>query len=38
VPTDLLVKFQPIFYSDAINAIFKALGVEWKRRHWNEKI
>jgi ATP-dependent Lon protease len=28
VPTDLLVKFQPIFYSDAINAIFKALGVE----------
>ncbi len=28
VPTDLLVKIQPIFYSDAINAIFKALGVE----------
>lgn len=27
VPPDLLVKFQPIFYADPIDAVFKALGV-----------
>lgn len=27
VPPDLLVKVQPVFYSDPIDAIFKALGV-----------
>jgi ATP-dependent Lon protease len=27
VPSDLLVKVQPIFYSDATDAVFKALGV-----------
>lgn len=27
VPPDLLVKVQPVFYSDAIDAVFKALGV-----------
>ena len=26
VPADLLVKIQPIFYSDPIDAVFKALG------------
>ncbi|MDR7870701.1 MAG: protease Lon-related BREX system protein BrxL [Tissierellaceae bacterium] len=28
VPVDLLVKVQPIFYSDPIDAVFKALGAE----------
>lgn len=28
VPSDLLVKVQPIFYSDPIDAVFKALGVQ----------
>lgn len=28
VPPDLLVKVQPVFYSDAIDAVFKALGVK----------
>lgn len=28
VPTDLLIKVQPIFYSSAIDAVFKALGVQ----------
>ncbi|WP_110928092.1 protease Lon-related BREX system protein BrxL [Bacillus massiliglaciei] len=27
VPSDLLIKVQPIFYSDPIDAVFKALGV-----------
>jgi ATP-dependent Lon protease len=27
VPADLLIKVQPIFYSDPIDAVFKALGV-----------
>lgn len=27
VPPDLLVKIQPVFYSDPIDAVFKALGV-----------
>lgn len=27
VPSDLLVKIQPIFYSDPIDAVYKALGV-----------
>ena len=27
VPSDLLVKVQPVFYSDPIDAVFKALGV-----------
>lgn len=27
VPPDLLIKIQPIFYSDPIDAVFKALGV-----------
>lgn len=27
VPSDLLIKIQPIFYSDATDAVFKALGV-----------
>jgi ATP-dependent Lon protease len=27
VPPDLLVKVQPVFYSDPIDAVFKALGV-----------
>ncbi|MEC5222612.1 protease Lon-related BREX system protein BrxL [Bacillus atrophaeus] len=27
VPPDLLVKLQPVFYSDPIDAVFKALGV-----------
>ncbi len=27
VPADLLIKVQPIFYSSAIDAVFKALGV-----------
>ncbi|MGV2941477.1 hypothetical protein AB5I83_17875 [Mesobacillus sp. LC4] len=27
VPSDLLIKEQPIFYSDPINTVFKALGV-----------
>ena len=27
VPADLLIKIQPIFYSDPIDAVFKALGV-----------
>jgi len=27
VPSDLLVKIQPIFYSDPIDAVFKAMGV-----------
>jgi ATP-dependent Lon protease len=27
VPADLLVKVQPVFYSDPIDAVFKALGV-----------
>ena len=27
VPTDLFAKFQPIFYTDPVDAIFKALGV-----------
>jgi ATP-dependent Lon protease len=27
VPPDLLIKVQPIFYSDPIDAVFKALGV-----------
>lgn len=27
VPSDLLVKIQPIFYADPIDAVFKALGV-----------
>jgi len=26
VPPELLIKVQPIFYSDAIDAVFKALG------------
>ena len=26
VPSDLLIKIQPIFYSDPIDAVFKALG------------
>lgn len=26
IPTDLLIKVQPIFYSDPIDAVFKALG------------
>lgn len=26
VPADLLIKVQPIFYSDPIDAVFKALG------------
>lgn len=28
VPNELIVKIQPIFYSDPIDAVFKALGVE----------
>lgn len=28
VPPDLLVKVQPVFYSDPIDAVFKALGVQ----------
>lgn len=28
VPVDLLIKVQPIFYSDPIDAVFKALGAE----------
>lgn len=28
VPADLKVKIQPIFYSDPIDAVFKALGAE----------
>lgn len=27
VPPDLLVKVQPVFYSDPIDAVYKALGV-----------
>ncbi|WP_317946509.1 hypothetical protein [Sporosarcina saromensis] len=27
VPPDLLVKVQPVFYADPIDAVFKALGV-----------
>ena len=27
VPSDLLIKVQPIFYSDPIDAVYKALGV-----------
>ena len=27
VPADLLIKVQPIFYADPIDAVFKALGV-----------
>jgi ATP-dependent Lon protease len=27
VPSDLLIKVQPVFYSDPIDAVFKALGV-----------
>lgn len=27
VPSDLLIKIQPIFYSDPTDAVFKALGV-----------
>lgn len=27
VPPDLLVKGQPVFYADSIDAVFKALGV-----------
>ena len=27
VPSDLLIKVQPIFYADPIDAVFKALGV-----------
>lgn len=27
VPADLLVKVQPIFYGDSIDAVYKALGV-----------
>lgn len=27
VPSDLMVKIQPIFYSDPVDAVFKALGV-----------
>ena len=26
VPADLLIKVQPVFYSDPIDAVFKALG------------
>ena len=28
VPPDLLVKVQPVFYSDPIDAVLKALGVD----------
>ncbi|HCT95467.1 protease Lon-related BREX system protein BrxL [Vagococcus sp.] len=28
VPSDLLVKIQPIFYSDPLDAVYKALGVD----------
>ena len=27
VPADLLIKIQPIFYSDPIDSVYKALGV-----------
>jgi len=27
VPSDLIIKIQPIFYSDPIDAVYKALGV-----------
>jgi len=27
VPNELIVKVQPIFYADPIDAVFKALGV-----------
>ncbi len=26
VPADLLIKFQPVFYADPIDAVYKALG------------
>ena len=29
VPSDLIVKVQPIFYLDPIDAVYKALGVSW---------
>ena len=28
VPSDLLVKIQPIFYSDPLDAVYKALGMD----------
>jgi len=31
IPSDVLDKLQIIFYSDPVNAVFRALGVEWGR-------